>query len=565
MARAASLAIVLAALIGCATPQGSGSTPPLGAARGPAEPAARVRIIAAMSGDPPVLYQKLNTNNATRGIVAAEQLVDVGLTIHDDAQVLHPRLAEAVPSIENGLWRVFPDGRMETTWHIRPNARWHDGEPFTAGDLVFTATVGRDQELGAFGLIAYRSLDTVEATDPRTVTVRWSKPYIQADWMFSNAIALPLPRHLLERAYMEDKTNLMTHPYWNQQFVGTGPFKLQDWVVGSHLLLRANDDYVLGRPKIDEIEVRFILDSNAIMANVLAGAVDVTLDRTLSTEQAIQVRSSWDGEVMIGAPDSAMNLWPQLLTPNPSVIGNVQFRRALFYAIDRQQMVDVLMAGLSSVTDSWVGRYEPEYATIEPKIVKYRYDPRLATQMIEGLGYTMASDGLFRDATGQNLSVELRTISLDVNQKALFSTADFWKRAGVDAQPVVIPTERQSDQEYRSTFPGFDLNRGAARVTQLDWLHSSNARLPENNFRPQGSGINYARYTNPDLDQLIERLFTTIPRAQRMDLAGDIARVMTDQALVVTLFYDAVPVLSSRRLRGVAHGLPFNAEEWSVQ
>jgi peptide/nickel transport system substrate-binding protein len=555
---------VVAMLATACAPPPTRSTDDRAGATSP-RPTAIKRVTAVMSGDPHTLYQKLNSNNAVRGIVAVEPLVNSGLVIEPEGMALVAQLAEAVPTLENGLWQVFPDGRMETTWKIRPTAQWHDGRAFTSADLQFTAQVVQDPELPSLSHIATKAMAAVEAPDPHTITVKWHKPYVQADSLFSAAIALPLPKHLLERVYTDEKTTLLDHPYWSQEFVGTGPFRLREWHVGSHLVLEANDQYVLGRPRIDEIEVRFILDSNAIMANILAGAVDLTLDRTLSVEQAIQIRDSWDGTLIADSVQSGMNLWPQLLNPSPAVVGDVRFRRALLHAIDRQQLVDVLMAGLSQVTHSWIPPTDPRYREVEHLIVKYDYDPRRATQMIEGLGYTRAGDGFFHDASGQRLAVEARTISLDVNQKSLLAVADFWQRVGVTVDPVVVPTARQSDREYRATFPGFDLLRGAAKIEQMDWLHSDGARLPENDFRGRGGSTNYPRYMSSELDALIERLFSTIPPRERMQVAGQVAHHMTDQLLVLPLFYDSVPVLASKRLQGVPSGKPWNAETWEVR
>ena len=69
------------------------------------------------------------------------ELVIGGLTTLDDRGVRQPQLAEAVPSIDNGLWQVLPDGRMQTTHRLRERVTWHDGAPLTSDDLVFTATV----------------------------------------------------------------------------------------------------------------------------------------------------------------------------------------------------------------------------------------------------------------------------------------------------------------------------------------------------------------------------------------------------------------------------------------
>src|SRR5205807_4848701 len=122
-------------------------------------------------------------------------LLNVGLTALDHTGTSQARLAEALPSVENGLWTVAADGTMETTWKIRPGARWHDGSPFDAADLVFTARVVRDPELPMFGDPALRAITDVRALDDRTAVVSWSRPYVYADQMFGT-LAMPIPRHL---------------------------------------------------------------------------------------------------------------------------------------------------------------------------------------------------------------------------------------------------------------------------------------------------------------------------------------------------------------------------------
>lgn len=83
--------------------------------------------------------------------------------------------------------------------------------------------------------------------------------------------------------------------YWGPEFVGAGPYRLREWAKSSHAIFVANGDYVLGRPRIDEIEVKFIPDPNPLEANILADTVQVTLDKSISIEQAIQVRDQWRG------------------------------------------------------------------------------------------------------------------------------------------------------------------------------------------------------------------------------------------------------------------------------
>src|SRR5205807_1975626 len=124
---------------------------------------------------------------------------------------------------------------------------------------------------------------------------------IRADQLFSDRVATPLPRHILETQFTQgDKANFINLPFWSAEFVGLGPYKLKEFSAGSHILVVANDRYVLGRPKIDEIDVQTISDNNAIEAALLAGTVDVVLGRALSVDQASQLQTQWpEGRILL--------------------------------------------------------------------------------------------------------------------------------------------------------------------------------------------------------------------------------------------------------------------------
>src|SRR5436190_10450715 len=194
-----------ALMVACAAPQGPSSA---GISEGAAQkPPAVKRVVTAIRGEPPTLNEKLARAGAGRvvGVREMERIFHVGLVVEDDQAELHPALAEAVPSVENGLWRVFRDGRMETTWKIRPGATWHDGVTFTSEDLVFTATVVMDKQLTELSDIAFESVESIQAPDSRTIVVRWKQPFIWASSLFANTHGMPQPKHLLEKAYLEEK------------------------------------------------------------------------------------------------------------------------------------------------------------------------------------------------------------------------------------------------------------------------------------------------------------------------------------------------------------------------
>jgi peptide/nickel transport system substrate-binding protein len=560
-----SLALLL---IGCASPpapQGAKTDAPAGG------PVATKRITATILGEPPSMSHTRTTptTGSTPGLDAVEELVHAGLSHFDPQGRRVPRLAETVPTIENGLWRLLPDGRMETTWKMRSDASWHDGVPLTAEDVAFTARVDQDRDVGVPRAPIFEVVESVDALDPRTILVRWKRVYIEADFIFGQAGELPLPKHLLEQAYNDDKAALMQHPYWTDAFVGAGPYRMREWATGSHIVLVANDQFFLGRPKIDEIEVRFIQDVNVLIANILAGVVELNLGRGLDPEHALQIRERKDLTLHL-AQWSWLPIRPQFVNPSPVVMLDVQFRRAQIHAIDRQAIADSIAGGLVPVAHSMINPSEPGYDVIEPALVKYEYDPRRATQMIEALGFRKGPDGVFLDAAGQKLGLEMRTTAQrDQQVKATVAVADFWQRIGIAAEPFVVPLQRLADREYRATFPGWEMVGGGSGLlaSQVQRYHSSSAPLPENQFRSVG---NNARYQNPELDALVERYTSTIGRQERLGWMREIVQHQTDRVTVMGLFYQIRPTVVAPRILNVTAGygdgtVAWNAHLWDAR
>jgi peptide/nickel transport system substrate-binding protein len=490
-------------------------------------------------------------------------MVNSGLSIVSPQGNAVPQLAEGVPSIDNGLWKLLPDGRMETSWRIRPGAQWHDSVPFTSADIAFTYQVEEDREVGIFQQAAYSGIDRVETPDASTVRVLWKRAYIYADLSFGynqDRSMLPLPKHLLEDAYKTDKATFIDLPYWGAQFVGTGPYRIAQWVAGSHIIAEANDHYVLGRPKIDVIEVRFIPDPNALISNMLAGQVDVTL-APINLEQAREVTSRLPGAQMDLPFLGAVTAFPQFIGPNPAVVANPQFRRALMYGSDRQQMVETLTGGLSSVADTFLYPTDADFKDVESSIVKYDYDPRRAVQMIEGLGYTRGADGTFHDASGQPLSVELRASSRSYITSAE-AIGGMWKQIGVTGVPYQVPPQLDGDAAFNAEYPAFQvLARGNYRWDLNRVLGTNQAPVPENRY----FGGNRGRYQNGDLDAVIAKYDSTIPLVERNRYLAEIIHHVTDNLVLLTMYYNLNPAVYVARLHNVSSKWERSAHTWNVQ
>ena len=569
MARSHFLSVILLGTVlavGCASPANvtQGSSPTGGG--GPTT-ASKKSIVVVARGEPVILNRQISDNRpgAIAGILELSYALNSRLAnVQDYTRVVGMRLADVAPTTDNGLWKLFPDGRMETTWKLRHDVTWHDGKPFTSEDMLFTVQVGRDKEVAALRNEAYDSLESATAPDPYTLVVTWNQAFILADAFIGDME--PLPKHLLEAAYNEDKVGFPDIPFFTREPVGTGPFKLTDWVLNSHLTLTAFDAYPLGRPRIDEITWKFILDTNVMIANVLAGAANMTIGRGISLQQSLEAGNRLGDR---GKPDyyslGWVALFPQHLNPNPAVIANAQFRRALLHALDRQELADVILGGTVPVVANYVNPSQAEFQETLSAVVRQEYDPRKAAQLVEELGYTKRPDGFYYNTAGEILWSEIRTTAEDdLKDSLMFATADQWKSFGVDSRPLHIPRQMATDLEYRATRPGFEMTRqpNDFSARSLKRLLIREASVPENNFRGQNRG----RYMSPELDALIERYLVTVPMRERLEIGRGIVKHMTENLPVMGVVYDSTAIIIGSSLTNVnAQEITRNAHLWDLR
>ena len=211
----------------------------------------------------------------------------------------------------------------------------------------------------------------------------------------------------------------------------------------------------------------------------------------------------------------------------------------------------------------------PQYNVVEQGIVKYTYDLRDATQLVQGLGYTKRPDGFFYDPSGEKLNVSIyTTVQNDIHPKATAAVADYWHQLGVDVEQVMIPIQRAQDRDYRARFPAFelvetfnDLSSDAVRR-----FRSTSTPLPENRFTTTG---NNSRFQSPELDSFIDRYITTIPRQERMEALAGVVHVQTENLTQLPLFFGVDPTMVANKLRNVtARGdlwtQAWNAQDWDV-
>jgi peptide/nickel transport system substrate-binding protein len=502
--------------------------------------------VAAVSlGEPPTIV-------TPGGRQAQGELLSAGLGNYDHRSQLYVEMAEAIPSLDNGLWKLFPDGRMEMTWTLKPGLRWHDGAPLTTADLLFAVQLAQDPEVPYFRHPGFTSVESVEAVSDRVIVVHWRRPYADADQMFTRGsggtnFALPLPRHLLEDTYTENKARVGDSSYWNRDYIGAGPFKLKDWVIGSHYILVANDDYVLGRPKIDEIEVRFLNDAQTLIANVLSGTVEMSMSiGPVSTAQAVELEQVWQGGRITKRFSNWNVMWPQLTDPSQPAITRLPFRQALMHALDRQLLVETIIAGVAPVAHAQLPIESAHFDALDAFVVRYDYDPRKAIALLEDLGYTRGADGSFRDEAGEPLTVSVRIGSGPEAPSLALAIPDQWKRIGVSATTEARPAAAVG-AEYTATFPGFQVQRYNLQLTRLTAFSTAQIPRPETRY----VGTNVPRYGSPELDGLIDRLIVTVPVSERNQVIGGILNHMSGNLIGMGIFYSADTQFVSNRITNV--------------
>lgn len=572
--RIPSLVLVsLVVLIGaCAPANPSGSTS--GATSDGLEPANRgappapkvLRI--ALSREPNGFVISLSASASTSGgAVQAQNLPANKLQNTDEKGQIYAELAEALPSTTNGTWTISSDGTMETTWKLRPHIKWHDGQPVTTDDLVFGFQAATTPGVPSLGAAYLRNISEVVALDPLTAVVRWSKPSPLADAPGDN---LPvLPKHLLEADLARSAEGFVQLPYWTSQFVGNGPFKLDQWVPGDQLQFSAFDGYYKGRPKLDRVVIRVIPDTNIQVANILAGEIDVTLPVSLDADTALNIKERWTGtanQVLLASPGNLRSFLPNSRedSQDPKELLDPRYRQALYRAVDRQSVSDAVTRGSAAIADSFVPPFFAMRKDVESAIVQYPYDLAVAARALQDLGWAKASDGVLRNAQGQELRFRVTATAVSRAEREVNSAIAGWRELGIQVDQVFDPPSIVVSDEERVKRPGFGIIGGVADEFFDARLNCDTVPTPSNQYRGRNSGS----WCNREAQTFIDQLRVTIPQDQRVQLQRGLIGIATTALPVMPIYWDVDPILAVAGVKNVpppsapTRVSTFNIFEW---
>jgi peptide/nickel transport system substrate-binding protein len=494
-------------------------------------------------------------------------LLNAGLVLVDDEEASRLQLAERLPQLNTDTWRVFPDGRMETTYRLKPDLAWHDGAVLTADDFVFAWQIYRHPGLGTFSPKPQDRIDEVAAPDPATVVIRWSSIYPDAGIL--NQEDFPaLPRHVLAESFAAfeadggKREQFLNQPYWTTEFVGTGPYRFERWEPGATLEVRAFDRYALGKPAIDRIVVRFMSDENSVLTSMLAGQVQLCYQYCLRFEHAQVLQREW-------SPGQAGSI---LLAPNAGTFVLIQFRpeyqktpalldslvrRALVHAIDRQALLDGLFEGTGTVPFSHIPPDRAYYRALEPTLGKYAYDPRRSEQLMNEAGLTRDREGVYADETGQRFQPDFTALAGAASERAQAIMVDTWRRAGIETRPTILPNAQVRDGQARHTFSGLGWSVGGAEEA----FTSEQIGTPGNRW----GGSNRGGWSNAEYDRLWGLYNTTLDSIERDRQLIRMAQVVDEQLPIFILYFNYSVVAHIAAISGPRARTLWNVHEWQIR
>ncbi len=552
-------------LVACAPatgPAGGGG----GAQQDAPRPTIQRTLVIALRGEPPSLATKPAVFFAN-SLRPPLNLFNATLDFTDEREIPFPYLADAIPQLNTDTWRLFPDGRMETTYRLKSNLTWQDRTPLSSEDFAFAWRVYATPQLGTASSPPIGFMEEVVAPDPNTVVIRWKQPYADAANLRDEFQALP--RHILQEPFQTmDPVAFSGLPYWAMEYVGLGPYKLDRWEPGAFIEASAFDGYVLGRPKIDRVRLMVLSDPNAALVNVLAGEVHYVGEYVFADDHGATLEREWSGNQggsVLYAPTalrtSVFQLRPDYA--DPQGILDIRVRRAIAHGIDPELANDALNGGKGIVTSTLSSPRVDFYSEIERVITRYPYDPRRTQQLMEEAGFVKGQDGFFAARDGAPFRLGVWSSSGTKNEQENAVIADTLRKAGIDANRNVFSAAQLADAQARTLIPGLS-TRGQA-TKPLDAYTTAQIPRPENRW----TGENRAGWASADYDRAFDAFSRSLDRTERIRQTAEMERLFTENLPAVPHWFNPSVTAYVGNLKGpVARQTPdsptamFHIHQW---
>jgi peptide/nickel transport system substrate-binding protein len=525
-----------------------------------------------------LLYEDPDTMNFVIGGTSigrqVYQTIVEGLVYVDPDGNFQPLLAEEIPTEENG--GITNDG-LTITWNLKQGVTWHDGEPFTADDVVFTYEAARSPE--SIQAAKFEKIESIEAIDDHTVEINYSEldvGYLEA-WRASSTIGI-IPRHAT------GDIDQISQWEWNRMPIGTGPFKMQEWSAGDHVTVVRNDDYhESGKPHLDQIHF-LVVPSEETRAQMM-----IRQDGEIMLWPGSNYNEDFEasGIVDIGLAPGVWNCrfmfnmsMPFNDDPGPEpphpLLGDQDVRYAITLATDRHRISDEILEGDQvAVASPWpVGWYAVDFDD-------YDHDKDQARQMLEDAGWVEGSDGV-RVADGAPYADDGHRAEIGLSTYAAFLPMELTALAIQEDLGDVGIRVNVSIEDFAVIFGGwadgsprklgdfdslmYDTSVGGVEphATIRHTWHSSEIPSAEN-----PGGNNVTRFNVPEADELIDAAGATLDFDERADLYRQFAEIEREVRPIIYIFQFQEGNAYSTRLQNYVVSTwewsTWDAKEWYLE
>ncbi len=476
------------------------------------------------------------------------RLIFSGILRFDGNGAPQPDLAET--------WGVSQDGTLYNIT-LKEKAVWHDGQPLTADDVIFTVDLLRKgSDIVPVDVQDFWKEVEVVRLDDRVLQFRLPEAFAPFPDYLTFSV---LPRHLLDGKSLEEMIDL---PF-NLQPVGSGPFRFDRMIAEdghlSGIALAAFDDYYGQRPYIDEMVFRFYPDAPSALEAYQNGEVQGI--GSVTPDILSQVLAEPELSIFTARqPQLSMVLF-NLKSQDAPFLQDVNVRRALLQGLNRQKIVDTLLQGQAVVAD---GPILPDTWAYYNNLKRVEFDPDSARGLLKEAGYILASEG---DVVRKKEDVALRFSLLypDDEQHQVIAEAvqSYWTALGAEValEPTpyeVLLKDRLEQRDYQAALVDLDLSRSPDPDPYPFWDQAQAA-----------GGQNYTQWDNRVASEYLESARVSVNILERAKYYRNFQIIFSQEMPALPMFYPVYTYAVDQGIQGVRVGPMFtpsdrfaNVTEW---
>lgn len=512
----------------------------MGAAR--AQDTPKGQIVVGFSQEPTVFNPHLLHIEVDEGVHFAifDPLFDV-----DAKGNFYPLLAKEVPTVENG--GVSADG---LTWKVtlRDDVTWHDGTPFTAEDVKFTLELLVNPDFRSWRRTGHSLVRDITVVSPTEISWRMESAF--APYTAILASTFIVPKHGFEGA---DPNNA---PF-NNAPIGTGAYKWKQRVAGDHIELEANPGYFGDGPYLERLVLKYIPDITVLYTQLKTGDIDVLALQWISPDNYEEAKTLPDRVVEVFGAPFFEGLSFNLQRPQ---FKERAVREALYYAVDKQTIIDALYYGVPQATESYMPR-ESYYYNANLPVQEYNLDK--ARALLDEAGWKPGSDGI-REKDGVRLAFTCSTTSGNhLREQAQQFLQQSFREIGVDMQignlpPAVMWGDHWMLSQFDMALAGLSCLTGPDPDTSDYFLSTSSPAKG-------GNGQNTWVYENPEVDELLKKGGALVSPEERLPIYQRIQEIMRQDLPFLPIFQYANIRGYKTGIQGVEANINNRIDTWNVR